>query len=174
MLRLICVNIYTLLQFPKAESAIADALPGPASRKMQQLLRRNDSHPRMSRLAIDELWACLCPSWSTPTLLKAPTRVSRARRIPQCLNAPHARRAYSAQAQFEDRPPSQRRLEAASRHYNAVYNPTDEGPARAYKERLPTWRPGLQRKKMEEPEVDFATESTSSLYSRLKACASRG
>jgi hypothetical protein len=130
--------------------------------------------PRMSRLAVDELWACLCPSWTTLTLLKAPTRVSRARRIPQCLNAPYARRAYSAQAQFENRPPNARRLEAASRHHDAVYNPTDENPARAYRERLPHWKPELQKKKIQEPEVDFAEESISSLYSRLKAAAARG
>jgi hypothetical protein len=128
----------------------------------------------MSRLVIDELWACLCPSWTTPTLLKAPTRVSRARRLPRCLNAPNARRAYSAQAQFGNRPPNARRLEAASRHHDAVYNPTDENPAKAYRERLPSWKPELQRKKIQEPEVNFAEESTSSLYSRMKAAAAKG
>jgi hypothetical protein len=128
----------------------------------------------MSRLAIDELWACLCPSWNTPILFKTYARVSRARRIPQCLNAPSTRRAYSAQEQFESRPLNTRRLEARSRHFDAVYNPGDNDAAKAYKERLPDWRPALQRKKIQEPEVDFATLSTSSLYGRLRVAAGKG
>jgi hypothetical protein len=128
----------------------------------------------MSRLANDQLWACLCPSWNTPTLLRNSARLSRARRIPQCLNAPSSRLAYSAQAQWEDRPLNTRRLEAASRHFDAVYNPADNEPARMYKERLPDWKPAVQRKKLQELEVDFTKESTSSLYSRLYVAAAKG
>jgi hypothetical protein len=135
----------------------------------------------MSKLAIDELWACLCPSWNATTLLRGPTRIPRARRIPRCLNAPPSRRAYSAQGELEDRGVNLRRVEARSRHFDAVYNPSDRAPARAYKESIPVWKPSQQKDrfsqkqdKFQEPEVDLATVSTNSLYNRLRVAAAQG
>jgi hypothetical protein len=135
----------------------------------------------MSKLAIDELWACLCPSWNATTLLRGPTRIPRARRIPRCLNAPPSRRVYSAQGELEDRGVNLRRVEARSRHFDAVYNPSDRAPARVYKESIPVWKPSQQKDrfsqkqdKFQEPEVDLATVSTNSLYNRLRVAAAQG
>jgi hypothetical protein len=135
----------------------------------------------MSKLAIDELWACLCPSWNATTLLRGSARIPRARNIPRCLNAPPNRRAYSAQGEWEDRDANLRRLEARSRHFDAVYNPSDRAPARKYKESIPVWKPSQQKDrisqqqdKFQEPEVDLATVSTNSLYNRLRVAAAQG
>ena len=128
----------------------------------------------MSKLAIDELWACLCPSWNATKLLKSPTRLPRAKKIPRCLNAPANRRAYSAQEQLEDRGLNTRRLEARSRHFDAVYNPSDRAPAKPYKQRIPRWNPSQQNDKVQEPEADLSTVSTNSLYSQLRAAAAQG
>ena len=133
----------------------------------------------MSKLAIDELWACLCPSWNATTLLRAPARIPRARRIPRCLNAPPTRRAYSAEGQLEDRGRNTRRLEARSRHFDAVYNPSDREPAKAYRESVPVWKYPQQKDKnsqqaFQETEVDLSTVSTNSLYNRLRVAAAQG
>jgi hypothetical protein len=134
----------------------------------------------MSKLAIDELWACLCPSWNSTALLRGPTRIQRARNLPRCLHAPPARRAYSAEGQqFEDRGYNTRRLEARSRHFDAVYNPSERSPARVYKENIPVWKYQQQKKDKtqeqdKEPEVDLSAVSTNSLYNRLRLAAAKG
>jgi hypothetical protein len=130
----------------------------------------------MSKLAIDELWACLCPSWNATALLRGPARIPRARNIPRCLNAPPTRRAYSTEGQFEDRGLNTRRLEARSRHFDAVYNPSNRDPAKIYRESIPVWKPAQQQQqdKFQEPEVDLSTVSTNSLYNRLRVAAAQG
>jgi len=128
----------------------------------------------MSKLAIDELWACLCPSWNATTLLRGPARIPRVRKPPKCLNAPANRRAYSAQGQFEDRGLNARRLEAQSRHFDAVYNPDDREPARRYKQSIPKWKPSQQNGKVQEPEEDIYTVPTNSLYNRMRVAAAQG
>ncbi|KAM0712388.1 hypothetical protein Q7P37_011483 [Cladosporium fusiforme] len=128
----------------------------------------------MSRLAIDELWACLCPSWNATTLLRAPGRIPRARRTPQCLNAPTTRAHSSAPAYLEDRPLNQKRLEARSRHFDAVYDPTNKENARLYKEAVPKWRIQEAKEATKEPAVDLSTLPISSLYARMKAAAAKG
>lgn len=131
----------------------------------------------MSRLAIDELWACLCPSWNATTLLRGPAKIPRTRRTPRCLNSPTTpARAYSSatQAYLEDRPLNQHRLEARSRHFDAVYNPANKDVARPYKEGLPNWRLREQKEVVKEPTVDLSTLSIGSLYARMKAAAAKG
>lgn len=129
-----------------------------------------------SKSALDELWACLCPHWTATALTQRPARLSRARKLPQCLNAPSARRAYSAQPQprWENRSLNEKRLEAKSRHFDAVYNPSNQSPATSYKERIPNWHSDQRKGPVEEPVVNFSKESTSSLYSRLKVAAAKG
>jgi hypothetical protein len=135
---------------------------------------------RMSKLAIDELWACLCPSWNATTLLRGPTKIQRARKIPRCLNGPPARRAYSTEKQFEDRGLNTKRLEARSRHFDAVYNPSDREPAKIYRESIPVWKYPQQKDnnqeayKYQESQVDLSTVSTNSLYNRLRLAAAQG
>lgn len=128
----------------------------------------------MSKLAIDELWACLCPSWNATALLRGPTRIPRARKIPRCLNAPPSRRTYSTQEQFEDRQLNFSHLEARSRQFDVVYNPERPAPARKYKKRMSLWASSRQQENYQEPEVDLSTVSTNSLYNRLRVAAAQG
>jgi hypothetical protein len=69
-----------------------------------------------------------------------------------------------------------RRLEARSRHFDAVYNPSNRDPAKIYRESIPVWKPAQQQQqdKFQEPEVDLSTVSTNSLYNRLRVAAAQG
>lgn len=124
-----------------------------------------------TRLAFDPLWQCLCPSWATATFHTTARRLPRPRPSPQCLKTPR-RRAYTAKAYWEERPPNVRRLEAASRQHDLVFNPQDDDPARAYRQRRPAWHSEEERARRREP--DPATRTTKSLYNDLRIYAMEG
>lgn len=115
-----------------------------------------------TKLAIDPLWQCLCPAW-TSTILPRAVRALAAPKRPsaRCINTPpNARRGVT-----------QDRLNAASRHYDLVYNPLQKRD-RPYRYEDPPRRKTVKQRQREE--IDVSLESTTSLYHLLRSMAIDG
>lgn len=138
----------------------------PRTRLSARRLRRTKASRKdamsATKLAIDPLWQCLCPAWpSAATTRAVRPHCAPKRPTPKCIS-PFA---------LPRRGKHQDRLNAASRHYDLVYNPLQKHDRpRKYLD------PPRRARKLRPPkeEVDLTQQSTTSLYHLLRNTAIDG
>ncbi|KAK5175876.1 uncharacterized protein LTR77_001016 [Saxophila tyrrhenica] len=128
-----------------------------------------------SRLAIDPLWQCICPSWTTSTSRAAARLVTRPRRPTfQCLQAPRsARRKTDAEIQRY-----QNIGASTPDRYVPVLNPiATSAPERLTEEHHPRKQKSKTRKaeeQLSETSIDWRNESTLAIYDHMRGIAIDG
>lgn len=127
-----------------------------------------------TQLAIDGLWQCLCPSF-TPASLSRASRFAQGKRP--------ALRCLKVATPVQVRRRSQARQDAASKNWDAVYDPTNNSPVRPYEgsllppSKLPANTTLLSRErrfKDNGESLDLGDQTTQYLYSRLRISAVHG
>ena len=124
------------------------------------------------KLAIDPLWQCLCPIWTSSSTHHAYRTLTQTRRPTlQCSNLPTAARTISRANKFR-RLPSEVRKE---RQTQAVLNPLYNGPLPEKPQRRERERPSFRKSGPPPIEViDYHEESTPALYNHMRGAAIDG
>lgn len=133
-----------------------------------RVLSRLEHAMQTTRLAIDPLWQCLCPSWTGVNLSRAPRRLAQRTRLPGQVQS---LRSITQHA------PSRQRMAAYKPRADDLV-PTRLAGLNAFPTNTPPPRKDRQRDSTAQDELldtaDLEQETTPYLYTRLRALALGG